>query len=758
MCEENNILGLYDERFLITKTENFVAGITLEGINYNTFREQEGLDTMLSRINALNALSDSVEARIIAKRRQLIYNQEYHIDNPYAKEIINAWERRERVYVNEYFIILETKNKGAKGFFEKKKLEMTTSIKEDGANNITYTNKLSVLKATLERVTKTLSQYEVKEMTSVELLRFYAEYINGIYIPIKPTDGLLSDSYIASDVSFHKDYFIQNYNGTQTFNRFIGIKAYDCENITSLLTSNILHSPIEFDIYLSIDSVSKEKAQSLIKSKIKLAPNIAKAQLYELKELIDSDRLFAQNFSFAILVKAKSKEELNSNSMDILNLFKNYGLVAVTETLNLQPTFFSMFPNKSYLNARKRVHTSSTISSMILFEKEYIGKTRNSWGETPVTIFKNQSQSPFLFNFHANDDDYVVGHTMIIGGTGAGKTTLLSFIIANLFKYNIDILALDRLNGLYAITEFLNGEYNVGEDFSMNPFTLPNDKENITFLSSWICQMVGLDVNATNELEAQKIKAIEKGVEDLYHNVIAAQGYEANLKDFKEGVIKTNDEQIRIQLEKYQNNSLFNSTKDSLEFDKKLTTLNMDFIVNNEKDAALVAQYLFQKLTYRAKNNDKGTFIFIDEFKSYLGNEAFNDRINITLTQMRKLNSVMAMALQDLHQLNGVKNADSFLRNLAHIIIFPTKDIEVFEKYNIHLSDNEMAFLLNTGQNERKVLLKNLITNQSNILDVNLAKLGKYLKVLSSDSKVVQKVKKIKSTNNANWREEFLNE
>ena len=32
LCEENNILGTYDEKFLITKTENFVAGIALDGV------------------------------------------------------------------------------------------------------------------------------------------------------------------------------------------------------------------------------------------------------------------------------------------------------------------------------------------------------------------------------------------------------------------------------------------------------------------------------------------------------------------------------------------------------------------------------------------------------------------------------------------------------------------------------------------------------------------------------------------------------
>lgn len=758
MCEENNILARYDEEFIITKTENFVAGLTLEGFNYNAINEEGLISTLIDRINALNALSDDVEARIIAKRRELIYNRQYSIDNSFAQDIINRWESGQNVYINQYIIIFETKNKGAKGFLEKKKLEMTTSINEDkNTNNITYVNKIAILKATIERYIQTLSLYTPKKLSSTELLRIYGEYINGIYIPFTTTNGLLSDNYIGSTVSFHKDYFIQDFNGYRVYNRFIGVKAYDNEQITSLTISAILHSPYELDIYLSIDSISKEKAQGKIKEKIKLAPSFAKEELRELKELIDSDRLNMQNFSYCILVKAKDKTELNEASADVLNQLKNAGLIAVFETLNMQPTFFSMFPNKSFLNARKRIHTSKTIASMILFEKEYIGQTSNSWGNTPITIFKNQSMSPFLFNFHADTSKKVVGHTMIVGGTGAGKTTLVSFLMANLFKYNIDILALDRLNGLYSVTEFLNGEYNNGDDFYINPCSLPYDTENITFLSSWLNSMIGLNPDATSADEAQKIKAVEKVVRDLYHN-LSPQGIEFSLKDIREGITKTGDEHIPLQLDRYLENPLFNKDKDSLEFKKKFTTLNMDFIVENEKEAGLIAHYLFHKMVYRAKNQDKGFFIFIDEFKSYLSNPTFNERINLTLTQARKLNGVMAMAFQDMHQLDNVKNADSFIRNLAHIIIFPTKDIDIFAHYNIPLAENEINFLVNTGQNERKVLVKNLINNEhSNIIDVNLARLGKYLKVLSSDSDVVQRIKKLKATNPALWKEEFLN-
>lgn len=757
ICQENNIVGKFDGDFLITKSENFVGGIEISGVNYNSATAQNMSDLFLNRINALNALTDDIEARIVVKRREIFYDKKYSIDNKYASSIINKWESNERIYKNTYFIIFETCSKATKGFFERKKLELTTSINEDkGKNNITYVSKIAILKSTIERFLQTLDVYEPKKLSADELLQHYAEYVNGVFIPFKATQGLLNDSYIASNVEFKKDYFIQDFNGQKTYNRIIAIKAYDTDNITSLTISGILHSHINLDIYLSISTISKELAQRKLERKRQFSTSATKLEIIALKEQVDSERIILQNLSYCILVKSKSKEELNQDSIIIQNTLKDSGLVAVFETINLQPAFFSMFPNRSALNVRRRIHPSKNISTMILFEKEYLGKTSNSWGNTPVALFKNQSMSPYLFNFHANTDENIVGHTMIVGGTGAGKTTLMSFLIANLYKYDIDILALDRLNGLYSVTEFLNGEYNTGEDFHINPCSLPNDIENINFLADWYATMVGISTEATNEIEAQKLNAMQKVITDLYKN-LSGQNIKFSIRDVKESIVKTGDMQIPLQLEKYCDNPLFNSLDDALNFNKKLTTLNMDFIVNSEKEASLIARYMFHKMIFNAKNNEKGFFIFIDEFKSYLDNEVFNDRINITLTQARKLNGVMAMAFQDLNQLEGVKNAKSFIQNLAHIIIFPTSNIEVFEKYNIYFTDNEINFLVSTPQNARKVLIKNLITGSSNIVDVNLAKLGRYLKILSSDTQVVQKIKKLKISNPSFWKEEYLN-
>lgn len=149
--------------------------------------------------------------------------------------------------------------------------------------------------------------------------------------------------------------------------------------------------------------------------------------------------------------------------------------------------------------------------------------------------------------------------------------------------------------------------------------------------------------------------------------------------------------------------------------------------------------------------------MFIDEFKSYTENETMNEKLNLAITQARKVNGVIALAFQDINQLDEVKNASSFIENMGHIILFPTKNIEKLEKHGIILSDIEKEFLISTSKNDRKILLKNRIDNTSNILDVNLSKLGKYLNIFNSNSNNVKRLKECKKNYPNQWKERYLN-
>ncbi len=104
----------------------------------------------------------------------------------------------------------------------------------------------------------------------------------------------------------------------------------------------------------------------------------------------------------------------------------------------------------------------------MVFERQNLGFKANSWGNSPLSVFKNLDYSPFLFNFHNQEVSHnnakeiarVNGHTLVIGATGSGKSTLISFLMMSALKYqNMRLLAFDRMQGLYSFTEFFKGHY-----------------------------------------------------------------------------------------------------------------------------------------------------------------------------------------------------------------------------------------------------------------------------------------------------------
>ncbi len=402
MAQECNILGLYDDTFIITKQENLVAIMSLQGLSYSNLMQKDLEGYFDTRQNVLNTISKDIQLRIVAKRRKEFINQSPNIDNPYAKAIITQFESKE-IYKTEYFLVFETITSNVKSFFEKKKLEMTTSINEEleesskeneNNSNETHSNtsskkdkknkfkkkttfsatsKRALLIQTIERVKNALREFKPTLLNSKEVLNFYAEYINGKYIAFNPKLKRLSDGYIASNVHFKKDYFVIEFQNQNTFCACVGIKAYESEEISSLPISTLLHTQIELDLIFHIRSLWQFESLNFLKTKKKLTlSKIVKADIDNYIELVQAKRLSMQECALNLVLRAKSKAKLDKSLKEILSLLNNAGLGSVTETIGLKPSYFSFFPNNANINPRMRHQTSQVIASLILFEKNNI--------------------------------------------------------------------------------------------------------------------------------------------------------------------------------------------------------------------------------------------------------------------------------------------------------------------------------------------------------------------------------------------------
>ncbi|WQU65336.1 VirB4 family type IV secretion/conjugal transfer ATPase [Helicobacter pylori] len=759
MSEENNILGLYDEHFLLTKNENLVGILRLEGVSYTHLSTEQLQDLFTERQMALDSL-EKVVARLVVKRRKIDYKQNIQSDSQYLQAILNQFENKE-VYENQYFLVLESTH-SLQGVLEHKKKSFMHANRENFKDILSY--KAHFLQETFKSLEIQLKNYAPKLLNSKEVLNFYAEYINGFDLPLKPlVGGYLSDSYIASSTTFEKDYFIQESFNQKTYNRLIGIKAYESERITSIAVGALLYQETPLDIIFSIEPMSAHKTLSFLKERAKFSmSNLVKNELLEYQELVKTKRLSMQKFALNILIKAPSLEDLDAQTSLILGLLFKENLVGVIETFGLKGGYFSFFPERIYLNHRLRFLTSKALACLMVFERQNLGFKANSWGNSPLSVFKNLDYSPFLFNFHNQEVSHnnakeiarVNGHTLIIGATGSGKSTLISFLMMSALKYqNMRLLAFDRMQGLYSFTKFFKGHYHDGQSFSINPFCLEPNLQNLEFLQSFFLSM--FDLAPSRDKEAlEDMNAISSAIKSLYETLYPKA---FSLLDFKETLKRTSSNQLSLSLEPYLNNPLFNALNDAFNSNAFLNVINLDAITQNPKDLGLLAYYLFYKILEESRKNDSGFLVFLDEFKSYVENDLLNTKINALITQARKANGVVVLALQDIYQLSGVKNAHSFLSNMGTLILYPQKNArELKHHFNVPLSETEISFLENTPLYARQVLVKNLGNGSSNMIDVSLEGLGRYLKIFNSDSSHVNKVKALQKDYPTEWREKLL--
>ena len=266
MAKESNIMCKYDDNLIITKDFNVCMGIKLKGISYAAVNESEELELAINRNRFFTRLDDSIEMNIIAKKElSLLENDTSTIRNLYAKEVIEKWDKKINVYETSYYLIFSTKTKHIAGFFESIK-EKTTTEQEDKNQNTALHLKAKRLMELKTNLMSDLSSYKPKLMNADELLNLFASYANMQKTNLKYSHKLITDCYISSNVEFKKDYIIFHQNNNQTkYARFISIKAYESESITSLIATSILRENSQYTLFLSCEAMPKDKAVKKVK-------------------------------------------------------------------------------------------------------------------------------------------------------------------------------------------------------------------------------------------------------------------------------------------------------------------------------------------------------------------------------------------------------------------------------------------------------------------------------------------------------------
>ena len=192
------------------------------------------------------------------------------------------------------------------------------------------------------------------------------------------------------------------------------------------------------------------------------------------------------DFSLTIILYGRSKSELEQLGAEFTGIFTNADGSLFSETYNQLNAYFATVPGNYALNLRKLYLLNTNYADLsFLFTILPGEKTNAHLGTEYLAVLETDNSTPYFLNLHNGE----VAHTLILGMTGSGKSYFCNFLLQNAQKYAPLTFIFDIGGSFQSLTTIFGGSYlNVGQearDFTINPFSLPQTKENMQFLFSF---------------------------------------------------------------------------------------------------------------------------------------------------------------------------------------------------------------------------------------------------------------------------------
>jgi type IV secretion system protein VirB4 len=354
------------------------------------------------------------------------------------------------------------------------------------------------------------------------------------------------------------------------------------------------------------------------------------------------------DFSLTVVLYSADLHTINQEMGEFTGVFTNADGALFTETYNQLNALFATVPGNYAQNLRKMYLLNSNYADLsFLFTIHPGEKTNPHLRSEYLAVLETDNATPYYLNLHNGE----VAHTLILGMTGSGKSFLCNFLLTNAQKYRPQTYIFDIGGSFQSLTEIFGGTYlNVGQesrDFTINPFSLPESKENLQFLFSFFRVLIeGNDKRY--RLDFKEERKLWEAIERMY--VVAPE--QRTLSTFSQ-IIGELKERLHRWTKEGQYGFLFDNVEDTLSFSKFQT-----FNFAGWGDAPEVLEPLLFYVLHRASNEianpaKLATFktFLLDEAWLFIKNETIRSYIVAAQKTWRKHNAAMILATQSIKEL-----------------------------------------------------------------------------------------------------------
>lgn len=473
--------------------------------------------------------------------------------------------------------------------------------------------------------------------------------------------GHLGSAFYTARVIFGREALEIRDAAEARYAGMFGIKEYPAATRPGLWNS-LLSARFPLVASQSFSFLSKAAAKAVMERKqnqMLSARDRAASQVQGLSDALDdlmSSRFAMGEHQANVLVYGDDPRQLADNLSATRALLADSGLVAAREDLALEAAFWAQFPGNFRRRVRPAAITSRNFAGFAPFHTYPAGKAEgNHWGPS-IALLRTSAGSPFHFSFHVGD----TGHTFICGPTGSGKTVVQNFMLAQLEKFEPQMVFVDKDRGAEIFVRACGGTYlvlNMGEPTGFAPLkALEFTAENRLFLAELVRKLAK---PSDRSLTAQEERAIDDALASLAPLPPAQRSFSA----LRALLGQRDAGGAGARLERWCKGGplgwVLDNDEDALSLDARFLGFDVTHFLDSPEIRTPIMMYLLHRLA--ALMDGRRLVLDIDEFWKVLDDEAFQDLARNGLKTFRKQNAFVVFGTQSV--------ADAMESKIAHTIL-----------------------------------------------------------------------------------------
>ena len=721
------------------RNNSYARVFRLEGTDLASATLEQAYSMMSARKSWVDDMANlQIICRVITTRDHTsLESEKKDFNNPILETVSNIWfDNMNRVYENKHYIILSViDRKDALKDLNYASQSLISTLGDYGVHPMYETDTCSPMESPFYLFSHLCSPVSLPtpKVRNTEGARL-CEMLTSDHIHFTKEEGVIH--FFSGDKSVYEIALGIRVSGDSMDESMIfSLNAIDCELI-------LLHN---------IRPIFRAEAKALLMQQQRMAMTtslsggVVDQYATALATIDDSDNDYQSlcEYSMTIIVKARSKEELEFGESEVQRICRSFGITPVREGWVTQAIFFTQFPTYDTYPRTYR-YLSRVIAMAITLDKPAEGFGKSDWGQGAITVFRTMSGSAYRFQFHVSSEESAVAHWCIIGPTGQGKTTLLTFLAGQAMRHgDLRVFFFDRHLGAQIFTRAVKGAY-VGFDgdeknVSLNPFDCANTPENRAFLRRWLKSITMVDDALADREVARAVTTAfdylrpeERLLKNLYKSCFSPTG---NMR--RELYRWVNPEQY---------GAIFNGQDDSLDLkSRRFMAFDFTHIFEDENLAPAVISYIMHRIQAETGETGVPSLIMIDETAPMLKHPMFRDYFIIGLQEGRKKRQAYLCAFQQPNIVDKLGVGEVIRGQCQTVIFFRNPQAQVEDYANWNLTQSELDFIFGKSYRDcpYAILLSRPVTGESVVLDVNLGGLGKYLRIYNSGRKNVLLVQQL---------------